>query len=84
MVLITKNVMTFGTVSSVGFIFNFLGVIFITIANALLMFAMLNYLPQFMGLVNNWIAPVILAGIEGFICGTLIMSVYSFGSDTIL
>lgn len=84
MVLMMKNIGTFGTVSSVGFIFSFLGVIFITAANGLLMFAMLNYVPQFQGLVNNWIAPVILAGIEGLICGTMVMSVYSFGSDTIL
>ncbi len=84
MVLMMKNIGTFGTVSSVGFIFSFLGVIFITAANGLLMFAMLNYIPQFQGLVNNWIAPVILAGIEGLICGTIVMSVYSFGSDTIL
>lgn len=84
MSLMMKNIGTFGTVSSVGFIFSFLGIIFITAANGLLMFAILNYIPQFQGLVNNWIAPVILASFEGLICGTMVMSVYSFGSDTIL
>ena len=83
-VLMGKNVMTFGVVSSIGSIFTYMGVGFIMIANGILMYVMLNYSPWYQNLVSNWIVPVGLAAVIGMIVGSIIMAIFSFGSDTIL
>ena len=83
-VLMGKNVMTFGVVSSIGSIFTYMGVGFIMIANGCLMYVMLNYSPWYQNLVSNWIVPVALASVIGMIVGSIIMAIFSFGSDTIL
>lgn len=82
--LILKNVMRFGTVNSIGFIFNVLGVAFIASANGLVVYAMLHYVPVFKGRVSNWIAPVGVGLIEGLIVGVMFMNMFGFASDTIL
>lgn len=41
--LILKNAMRFGAVNSIGFIFNVLGVAFISAANGLVVYASLHY-----------------------------------------
>lgn len=82
--LILRNALRFGTASGIGFIFNVLGVLFIATANALAVYVILHYVPQYQGLTQNWIAPVAVAGLEGFVIGVMFMSVFSFASDTIL
>lgn len=82
--LILKNALRFGTANSIGFIFNVLGVGFIMMINGLILYILLHYVPAYKGLANNWIGPVVVASIEGFIIGSMFMSVFSFASDTIL
>ena len=48
-VLILKNMLRFGTVSSIGFIFNVLGVSFIAAANGLVVYSALHYVPFWEG-----------------------------------
>lgn len=69
---------------SIGTIFVILGVLFIGAANGAGVYAVLHYVPQFKGLVTNWIGPVAVATIQGVIIGQMFMSVYSFASDTML
>ena len=57
---------------------------FITAANGLVVYAALHYYPPFIGLTTNWIAPCAIGLFQGFIIGTMFMSVFSFSSDTIL
>ena len=61
-----------------------MGVLFIGVANAAGVYAVINYVPEFSGLASNWIGPVVVGGIEGVLIGQMFMSVYSFASDTIL
>ena len=79
-----KNALRFGTANSIGFIFNVLGVVFVTASNGLVVYAALHYYEPFIGLASNWIAPVVVGCLQGFIIGTMFMSVFSFSSDTIL
>lgn len=60
--LILKNAMRFGMANSIGFIFSVLGVCFIAISNALVVYACLHYVGQWKGLVSNWIGPCIVGG----------------------
>ena len=82
--LILKNMLKFAVANGIGFIFNVLGVVFIMTCNAMAVYVALHYVDRFKGLTQNWIAPVVIAGIEGFIIGMMFMSVFSFSSDTIL
>ena len=79
-----KNAMRFGTANTIGFIFNVLGVVFISAANGLVVYAALHYYEPYQGLANNWLAPCMVGILQGFIIGTMFMSVFSFSSDTIL
>jgi choline transporter-like protein 2/4/5 len=60
--LILKNAIRFGTANSIGFIFNVLGVVFITACNGLTVYAVLHYYEPYIGKCSNWIAPVGIAG----------------------
>lgn len=82
--LILKNAVRFGTANGIGFIFNVLGVVFITAANGIVVYYALHYIENWKGMITNWIAPCGVASLQGFIIGTMFMSVYSFASDTIL
>jgi uncharacterized membrane protein len=82
--LIMKNALRFGTANSIGFIFNVLGVIFIAMCNGLAAYAMLHYVDMWKNLTSNWIPPVVVAVLQGFLVGRMFMSVFSFSSDTIL
>lgn len=82
--LILKNALRFGTAATIGAIFNVLGVCFIGGANGLVVYSFLHYVPQFKGLTQNWIAPVVIGMLQGVIIGGMFMSVFSFASDTIL
>ena len=82
--MVIKNAMRFGTVGSIGFIFQLLGTAFIAFANALIIYVFLHYVPAFKGLARNWMPPVFIGWLEGFIVGTLFMNLFSFSSDTIL
>ena len=82
--MILRNALRFGTANGIGFIFNVLGVVFITAANAMTVYSMLHYMPKYQGLTQNWIPPVVVGSVEGFIIGVMFMSVFSFASDTIL
>uniref|UniRef100_A0A7S3ISV9 Choline transporter-like protein n=1 Tax=Strombidium inclinatum TaxID=197538 RepID=A0A7S3ISV9_9SPIT len=83
-VLILTNALRFGTANSIGFIFNVLGVLFITSANGVVVYAALHYYDPFVGLATNWITPCVIGGLQGFLIGMMFMSVFSFASDTIL
>lgn len=82
--LILKNALTFGTAASIGGIFNILGVSFIAGFNGMIVYILLHYVDAYKGKASNWIAPVVVGGIQGFVIGIMFMSVYSFASDTIL
>jgi hypothetical protein len=79
-----SNFLRFGTATSIGFIFNVLGILFISAANAMACYAALHYYPPFIGLASNWITPCVVGGLQGFLIGTMFMSIFSFSSDTIL
>ena len=83
-ILILKNALRFGTANAIGFIFNVIGVIFIGALNGLIVYAFLHYIPNYMGLVSNWITPCVVGLLEGLLIGSMFMSVFSFASDTIL
>lgn len=61
--LILKNAMRFGVANSIGFIFNVLGVLFISMCNALIVYSCLHYVEAWKGLVQNWMGPVIVGGL---------------------
>ena len=82
--MILKNALRFGTANSIGFIFSVLGVAFIGSMNGLIVFAMLHYVPAYKGMAQSWLAPTVVGVTEGFIIGSMFMSVFSFASDTIL
>lgn len=82
--LLLKNAMRFGTAATIGTIFSVLGVCFIAAANGLIVYSFLHYVPAFMGLTQNWIAPVAVGMVQGIVIGAMFMSIFSFSSDTIL
>lgn len=45
-ILILKNALRFGTANAIGFIFNFLGVVFIGMANGVVVFVLITYVPN--------------------------------------
>lgn len=79
-----SNAATFGTTGTIGFIFQILGVLFIASANAVVVYALLHYVPAFKNLTQNWMPPVFIGTLEGVLIGSLFMSLFSFSSDTIL
>ena len=50
-ILIAKNILRFGAAGIIGFIFNFVGVVFIAAANFVIVYVLIFYVPQFMGQV---------------------------------
>lgn len=82
--LVIKNAATFGTAGTIGFIMELLGVVFIAAANGVVVYALLHYVPAYKGLTKNWMPPVIIGLLEGFLIGVLFMSMFSFSSDTVL
>ena len=83
-ILILTNMLRFGTANSIGFIFNVIGVIFITGANTFCIYFMLTYYEPFQGLAANIYTPIAIGALQGLIVGMMFMSVFSFASDTIL
>ena len=49
-ILILKNALRFGTANSIGFIFNILGVAFISATNGCIVYGLLHYDPKYKGL----------------------------------
>lgn len=82
--LVIKNAATFGTAGTIGFIMEWLGIFFIASANGAIVYALLHYVPAFQGLVKNWMGPVFVGILEGFLIGSLFISMFSFSSDTVL
>lgn len=82
--LVIKNAMRFGTAGTIGFIFEVLGTFFIATANGLIVYIFLHYVPAFTGLARNWMPPVFIGFLEGFLIGVIFMGMFSFSSDTIL
>lgn len=82
--LVIQNAATFGTAGTIGFIMELLGVVFIAAANGLVIYALLHYVPAFQNLTKNWMGPVFIGLLEGFIIGVLFMGMFSFASDTVL
>lgn len=83
-ILIVKNAVRFGTALSIGFIFNFLGTVFITVANGGTVYCVLHYIPMWKNLVSNWVPVTVIGAFAGFIVGVMFMSVFSLAGDTIL
>lgn len=83
-ILIVKNAMRFGTSLFIGFIFNFLGLIFVTLANASIVYCVLHYIPMWKNLVSNWVPVCVIGAVVGLIVGSMFMNVFGFASDTIL
>ena len=83
-ILVVKNAARFGTALAIGFIFNFLGTAFITVANGGTVYCVLHYIPMWKNLVSNWVPVTIIGGVVGFIVGVMFMSVFSLAGDTIL
>lgn len=79
-----KNAVRFGTTLAIGFIFNFLGIVFITLANGVIVYCVLHYIPMWKNLVSNWVPVTVIGAVAGFIVGAMFMSVFGFASDTIL
>ena len=52
--------------------------------NGLAVYAALHYYEPYIGLASNWITPVVVAGFQGMVIGSMFMGVFSFASDTIL
>ena len=82
--LVLKNAATFGTTGTIGFIMELLGIVFIAAANGVIVYALLHYVPAYKGLTKNWMPPVFIGMLEGFLIGSLFMSMFSFSSDTVL
>lgn len=61
--LILKNIMRFGMANSIGLIFLVLGICFCSMANSMIVYALLHYYPDYMGLTTNWIAPCVVGGL---------------------
>ena len=82
--LVIKNAGLFGTAGTIGLIFEFLGIAFIGAANGLIVYAMLHYVPAYKGITRNWMPPVFIGILEGFLIGKIFMSMFGFSADTIL
>lgn len=68
-ILILANALRFGTATAIGYIFTMLGMMFIAIANAAGVYAVLHYVPRFKGTVTSWIGPCVAAGLIGLLIG---------------
>jgi len=79
-----ENILRFGTANTIGMIFYVLGVLFITVANGVAVYAAQMYYDPYIGLASHWAAPCVIGAIQGFLIGSMFMSVFSFASDTIL
>lgn len=82
--LIMSNIVRFAIVGRVGAIFQFIGVMMITLAGAFFTYAMLSYVTEFKSLVTSPLLPSIVSGVVCFVVGYLFMIVYGMGIDTIL
>jgi len=69
---------------SIGCIFMFLGKLFIVAGTAVLCYVMLTQWPAPRDAVSSPYFPCIVAGIIGYVVGSVFMTVYSFATDTIL
>ena len=82
--LIVKNAMRFGAVSSVGAIFMFIGRAFIICCTVAICYVQMTQWPAVRESVSSPYFPCIVAAIIGLLIGAIFMSVFSFASDTIL
>lgn len=82
--LIVKNAMRFGAVSSVGGIFMLIGRLFIICVTVGVCYLQLTQWPQVKENIASPYFPCIITAIIGFLIGSIFMSVFSFASDTIL
>ena len=82
--LVVKNALRYGITHSVGCIFMFLGKLFIVCVTVLICYLLLNYWPAAKAAVSTPYGPCFVAGVIGYLVGSIFMSVFSFASDTIL
>lgn len=82
--LIIKNAFRFGAVASVGGIFLFLGRLFIICLTVVLCYLQLTQWSKYANLVSSPYFPCIIAGLIGYLIGSIFMSIFSFACDTIL
>jgi hypothetical protein len=62
----------------------FLGKLFIVAGTAVLCYVMLTQWPEPRDKVTSPYFPCVVAGIIGYVVGSVFMTVYSFATDTIL
>jgi hypothetical protein len=82
--LIIKNAARFGVTGSIGCIFMFLGKLFIICSTVLICYLMLTEWKEISEEISTPYAPCFVAGLIGYVIGSVFMSVFSFASDTIL
>jgi len=82
--LIVKNVLRFGAVSSVGAIFMFLGRLFIICLTVILAYLQMTKWEKVRSTTSSPYFPCLIAGFIGYLIGAIFMSIFSFASDTIL
>jgi len=82
--LILKNAARFAIVGSMGFIFLFLGKLFIACATAAACFAALTYWDKPAEEIASPYFPCFVALVIGYVIGSIYLSVFSFAADTVL
>ena len=82
--LVVKNALRFGITGSIGCIFMFIGKLFIVCITVIACYLMLTKWPKAADSISSPYFPCIVAGIIGYVMGSIFMSIFSFASDTIL
>jgi hypothetical protein len=82
--LVVKNALRFGITGSIGCIFMFIGKLFIVCVTVIIAYVMLTKWPKAADSISSPYFPCIVAGIIGYVIGSIFMSIFSFASDTIL
>lgn len=82
--LIVKNVLRFGATATIGGIFMFIGKLLIVCLNVLACYLMLIYWEKPRNEIESPFFPCLIAGLIGYVVGAIVMSIFSFASDTIL
>ena len=83
-ILVVKNCLRMGISHSIGCIFMFLGKLFIICATVLITYLMLTKWQKAELAVSTPYAPCFVAGVIGYVVGSVFMTVFSFASDTIM
>jgi len=75
--LTLKHAATFAFARGIGGIFNLLGKLAVTVANVLIGYCCVCYLPQLEIEVNSPIGPLVVIGLFSYCVATIFMSMYT-------